>query len=158
MATFQESPWMRRSGDLLREWMIEIETVWPEAKTEPEVRAPLAMLLLDLAMGQSLSEARIDRLERAVQELQARKAASPNETVQITTIFQTVDLPVNPPTKQPVMTIDRAIAILALLLSLLQTYAAVKPDAPSKAPTPQTHEQQRPGHPEAKARTQDSAR
>ena len=91
-------------------------------------------------------------------ELRAVRATAPTVNVSVTQVFEgSTAVVVNPPAK-PVMTINRAIALLALLLTLIQTYAAVNPDEPSKPPVPQTRErpeEPRPVQPEAKPRPSD---
>ncbi|MDA0168420.1 hypothetical protein OJ998_04915 [Solirubrobacter taibaiensis] len=162
-ASGSPSPWLRRTQELLPEMMRRVEAIWPDVITDFRLRAEVGELLFQVASIHALKEADERRLKRAIEELETLRKETPAATVAVTNVFQTINnitvdhhvtikdsisvtdnaavssITVNPAPRQPVMTVDRAIALLALLLSLLQTYAALKPDEPAK-PTP-THEQ-----------------
>jgi hypothetical protein len=164
---------MRRTGELLPRMMRALEAVWPEVATDMEIRASVAPLLFEIASAQALDEAYTRRLQRRIEELEAIRAETPTATVPVINVFQTINnnvnadhhvtindsfvatdnamvghTTINPPAKQPAMTIDRAIAVFVAILTILQTYAALRPDEPAKPP--QAQEQTRPARPEIK--------
>ena len=148
---------MRRTGELLPKLMRQLEAVWPEVATDMNIRASVAPLLLEIASAHVLDEVYTRRLQRKIEELEALQAETPTATVSVTNVFQTINnITVNdhhvtindtmsvtdattsnvtvnnPPPEQRFLTIERAILILGVFLTLLQTYAAFRPDDPPK--------------------------
>ena len=125
MVTFHESPWMRRSQELVKQMMRRVEEAWPEVKDDHNLRRPIAFALLDLAQNQAYTELlqrRVQKLSEAVEELTINHTVSNVTTVSVGDVFNVLNISASPKIKSRQISAATALAILTLFLQAYATF------------------------------------
>lgn len=117
--------------------MRELEAVWPAVRDDPEVRGPVALALVDVAMSRAYAEALAKREQKLKAEAE-RYAANPTINVHIGDVFNNVNIQLPSEVGKKRISAATAASIIAIFLAfpafVNETKDLIQP-APSMTPT-----------------------